>query len=608
MQLKAKYRFRESKDFFLSFSCSPTVSKPETLTLFKIPNSTKEAPWASRSTLESPSSERPERPSFSFSIRDRGASSPGSLTERSLKQKARTQVFPQSQDDTSSIVSSDSPVSHYPHPYANPDVIPVSASPKLPSGAEATRHQQRQSNESDPGYIRRASEPATVATPVASTFRKGSAGNLPMSHNKASYKPMLSKHEEAEITLLPPTLRREEFPPVGSPQLSHSSVPFPDSPMSNLMTLEEAQRVKKSSSESPIQTRVRTASTLVAGFGLQPGVDFEVRRNQPSSPLSPSDSSFTVRESKPSNARQRTISGSTKLSTATSSSPNDDVGSTKTLKHKKSGFMRLFGKDKDTSTHKVDPSSTESIPPVPKRVSPPSLSVVVTSPSVPFPENKIQIQQPSLPPSRQQAPPSPAPVLTSPVENNRLQSGHSPDFRPVLSAPPSQTTFEGLSLRPMSTVFSAKFSDMFSALDDSEGSLTPPVMPAASKSSGAGSPTTSDFSSRSNSSDYPITPASTGLSGVAVSIVGRQEDAIASLQAQLVNMRKNHQREIWELESRIKDLKLENQELRNAGMCETCGKSKREGRLKSATSALVSVVDRPRPKVSRDVRSVFGGN
>lgn len=500
----------------------------------------------------------------------------------------------------------------YTHPYANPDVIPASNSLKL-SSDPAPYHQQRQSGESDLGYVRRVSESVTARVPP--TFRKTSAGNLPSSQTKPASRSMRTKYDEKnnEIPLLPPMSRGGTTGlPSARTHSSHSPVPFPDSPMKNLMTLEEAKRIKSGTAGSPTQTRIRSGSTLIAGFGLPPGAnhDFEVKRNQS---LSPSDSSSTIRDTKIPNARQRTISSS-KLSIISSSPSNDDIVPTKTLKHKKSGFMKLFGKDKESlKSEPPSPSSktsvtpTEVIPPVPKRVPPPSLSVVVTSPSTSFPEIEAsnQQQQKSSPPT-QQVFPTVTSTSLSPVEND--PSPWNAESRTILSAPPSQSRFEGLSLRPMSTAFSAKFSELFSALDDSV-SLLPPVMPAASKSSGGGSPTTSDFSSRSNSSDYPITPSSTALPGAGVNIVGRHEDSVASLQAQLINLQKNHQREIWELESQIRDLRQVNEELRNTGNCESCGKSKREGRLKSNGSAnQTSVVDRPRPKVSRDTRSVFGGN
>ncbi|GJJ08742.1 hypothetical protein Clacol_002961 [Clathrus columnatus] len=577
-----------------------------------------EAPWNSRSTLESSSS---ERPSFSFSFRDKIPSSNLPI-EFSSKQRDRIQHSPLSQDDVTSVFRSDSPVSlgPYTHPYANPDVTPIISESSMPSRKDINptgiHQQQRQSNESDPGYVRRASESAAVTTTHAASslaFRKGSAGNLPTSHPRSSSKPALPSHDENDMTRSLTT----GLSPARSPHSPQSLVPFPDSPMNNLLTLEEAQRIKKSSTPgSPIQTRFTSGSTLVAGVGLSPGVksDFEVKRNQP---LSPSDTSSTIRETKTSNARQRTISTS-KLSILNSSPSQDDVGSSnKSLKHKRSGFMKLFGKDKDVSKEPPSPNYkttipfTEPIPPVPKRVSPPSLSVVVTSPSVFLPEiEKITLsQQKSPPPSEHDFPASPS-VSSKPLETDRLQDIQPSESRPIFSAPPSQTTFEGLSLRPVSTVFSAKFSELFSTLDQSEP-LVPPVMPAASNSSGGGgSPTRSDFSSRSNSSDYPLTPSSTTIPGTTVSIAGRhgQEDTIVSLQAQLANMQKNHQRQIWELEGQIKDLKQENETFRNSGTCESCGRSKREGRLKSDATGPGSIVDRPRPKVGKDARSVFGGN
>ncbi|KAF9651898.1 hypothetical protein BDM02DRAFT_3126741 [Thelephora ganbajun] len=302
--------------------------------------------------------------------------------------------------------------------------------------------------------------------------------------------------------------------------------------------------------------------------------------------------------------------------------PDGAVGQrVKPLKHKKSGFMRIFIKDKAPTTSPPDIpnfSAEEShpIPPVPRtprlpthRVpvppidptvnpifnssadSPTSLESTVgahssqsrSSPKRIIPPLYINTSDPGINrPFAQthQASNSlgsnplqpPKPNFASPADN-----GEKPQ-----SAPPGKTDFVALSLRPVSTVFSSHFAGHLlgaenktfpePALDADSGT------PTTATGSGGISPLSPDFAS--------IRDVRGGISRPTTITSGKsssddsQPDVIRALQGQIFDAKEDWQRHVWGLESQIRDLKAEIEEMRqakNSGRyCEVCGRGRKK--------------------------------
>ncbi|KAH9969025.1 hypothetical protein BC827DRAFT_304853 [Russula dissimulans] len=301
----------------------------------------------------------------------------------------------------------------------------------------------------------------------------------------------------------------------------------------------------------------------------------------------------------------------------------------RTLKQKKSGFMRLFnGKDKDKPT---TPSSTPvpSVPPpsilrTPKpssaRVPVPSLSPSLISQSPLqldgivkgddgesdsaeelWDQGGIKRYIPALSICTQDSPPSGRPNGTQSarptVEGARLASGVNLDLRlSPASAPPSTTTFSGLSLRPMSTLFSAHFADHIVSVD------SPPT--AQTDSSDA---TTTTSSGRST-----LNSASTQRSSDEKRLAAEDDPyaIIQQLQEQMKGTRKAWQHQIWELEGQVRDLRAEIDDLRlkelRGERCLLCGRSDEQDQgvaeTPSFTGPRPGVVDRPRARTGVGTR------
>lgn len=184
------------------------------------------------------------------------------------------------------------------------------------------------------------------------------------------------------------------------------------------------------------------------------------------------------------------------------------------------------------------------------------------------------------------------------------------------SAPPTSADFLGLRLRPVSTMFSTDFGGHLvhrTSSDQSRPSLD----------IDSGTPTTSSG----------ISPLSPGFSvdinsrpGYEKSIVGiasHQDDqsaVIQALQEQIMVARRAWQRQIWELEGQVRDLKAEVEEFRSAEdateYCTACGRGSM-GRpqselevgvedLKKAGVQVGGIVNRPRARTGVGSRFASG--
>ncbi|KAI0673447.1 hypothetical protein C8Q78DRAFT_968742 [Trametes maxima] len=145
------------------------------------------------------------------------------------------------------------------------------------------------------------------------------------------------------------------------------------------------------------------------------------------------------------------------------------------------------------------------------------------------------------------------------------------------SAPPSKTDFVGLSIRPMSTLFSRELKEQLSVADDSSLRTRP------SLEVDTGTPTTATTAISPLSPDFPSSAKSLGYgrssdekSGPVIADDRDQSSVIQALQEQILTARRAWQRQIWELEGQVRDLKAEVEELRaaegNTEYCAACGR------------------------------------
>ncbi|KZS95945.1 hypothetical protein SISNIDRAFT_483360 [Sistotremastrum niveocremeum HHB9708] len=307
----------------------------------------------------------------------------------------------------------------------------------------------------------------------------------------------------------------------------------------------------------------------------------------------------------------------------------------KTIKHKKSGLMRLFNggnhkekKEKEPDfTHVPLPRSTDpslltatrgTRPPVPSpRVS--SFADVVSSssseaqlppipitPSRPRPNRRpppslaVSVN-PSSPPTKT-TPLPPVPVSPHPPRSRTQSSPRlaSHNSTPPISAPPSTTSFNTLSLRPVSTLFS-NMGHYLSDVSPSDSGVTSSISSSTTASS---TPMTSPL---------PVTPVTKGdASSMATTLLASSsasshedpEAVIVALQDQIVKSRKAWQLQTWEYESQIKELKAELEILRAGERCNTCGRGGKA--TKKVVAAAGSVVNRPRRAPGGGTRTLFG--
>ncbi|KAG0696041.1 hypothetical protein DFH29DRAFT_813547 [Suillus ampliporus] len=306
-----------------------------------------------------------------------------------------------------------------------------------------------------------------------------------------------------------------------------------------------------------------------------------------------------------------------------------------TLKHKKSGFMRLFngrerekGRDKERSPpppvpslHGVyleypyggDDESRSSLPLIPPRL--PSLGSDAGSSTAL--NNKEYIpdadQEPSTnlsSPSLKRTPPSlyisTGTSSRSPVCASDRHLAHRP-IDPVHSPASGQKTpqrdllgkidFQALKLRPMSTTFSSQFSDIVAISEvehTSEFELDTPTSTISSVT--ALSPFTSGSSRPSDDKPSPV----------------EQSLVIKALQEQMISAKKAWQRQIWELQGQVRDLQAEIEDLHAADevkeYCEHCGRGgpQRECETRHAGMKKTGVVNRPRGRMGDTARFASG--
>lgn len=305
----------------------------------------------------------------------------------------------------------------------------------------------------------------------------------------------------------------------------------------------------------------------------------------------------------------------------------------KALKHKKSGFMRLFnGREKEREPPPV-PSLSDGYAAYNAQQQPTNKSSKITTHRIPVPPVSQSLENsPSdflsnssrgglasspkrTPPplsinTSSQPPTSRASTAGAPSES-AFQSRTAPTSLAVdrqwnfsetspQSAPPNVSEFPALKLRPVSTMFSAQFGDHI-VTNDSQPSLEPDLGDSTSPGS-ASSPITPGLfvrlEGRTSNDKAPLTAISEDQSSV-----------IQTLQDQIVSAKQAWQRHIWELEGQVRDLKTEVEDLRAAGngkdYCEVCGRGKQTRSTEADNGTEMQragVVNRPRARTGTSTR------
>jgi len=302
----------------------------------------------------------------------------------------------------------------------------------------------------------------------------------------------------------------------------------------------------------------------------------------------------------------------------------------KSLRHKKSGFMRLFNGSKVQERDEHD--SPPPVPSLPDIAQPSFLNqrtpkssvhripVPTLSPSlleVPITQNgdstitennswKSDLLGPRRTPptlSINTVPQASASrSSTSAVAERPGQAIRSASGKPWLveqqpqSAPANVSEFPALRLRPVSTLFSAHFGDHIVATDSRSSAETTDLdTPRSPSPIGLVSPTTPGSFTRTSNDQMAI------MSG------SGDQSIVKGLQEQLqsaITVKKAWQRQIWELEGQVRELKAELEESKSKysdGYCSSCGRGKRQ---EAPISAPIggSVVNRPRARTGTSSR------
>lgn len=524
------------------------------------------------------------------------------------------------------------------HPYANPAHVPV-INPQSATAAHITRRDQSQDDDAGSMMTRNdtissftASEETVMfshsssiaSASLSSSMDSSTPATSDLSLISASSHPELSRFNDVEKARKDKINRREtKLGPISGPAFIGANNFSPNKPY-NLISLGEAQARAKERNRSattgtphPIfdaENERTTPRPRASSVATQPlpiitiGIDDAQRDDQLAS---------------------ATNSGSSKQPSPVGPPPG------RTVRPKRSGFMKLFnGREKERhqdvpplpittqgvvmpqtpetpvyteqTTPRVAKMSTHRVPVPPLPTSPKHSTVAQSEPRSrkPAPALTIKVSTPPTPfthgldpqPRRSDSPKS-------------SSKAHTPLQIPV-SAPAGTTQFPSLKLRPVSGFFSSGFADHLLAAGDDQ--MQSPTSPRAD--------TFSLLSPSTVSSNEPIpSPVNTGgfftdhPSGVMAASSEDPAAVISALKEQIRTHRKVWQRQIWELEGQVRDLKAEIEDMRGGGggeMCEMCGRGgllsgdapERKGSNGSG------VIHRPRAKTGHGARFASGND
>lgn len=521
------------------------------------------------------------------------------------------------------------------HPYANPDlVVAYTQSPEttIPShhpfladmsGSDSNSTVTDSTSTKSAAFSVISNETSTTSL----TSRDLSHGHLRVNGKEIS-SPVSVLHQ-GDVSYVDRDSRFLSLhpPPVGFDG-SHRSNPRP--PTVTLITLQEAQARERfrsntvhttvarsklpfpNSADIPETTKDQTEEMDTAAILARTRArSTSIGSRHKTIPLPPSQSQITE----------------TREESAVSASMSAAPG--RSLKHKKSGFMRLFsGRNSEGEKERSPPPP---IPPVDvyaeqgvqihgktsrttlRKAPKPSFSPPLSSGASLASTNSVSSGGDGLdgkgPSPRRRQPP-----LLSIVTKTSDHSipGQSPptglNFTPPpfsltvpQSAPPGNTDFPGLKLRPVSTSFSSHFAGIVAGVvEELQHDVHTPSSAASSCTALS-----------------PFTPVSTrrsdDASTAAVETPGEAHLTIKGLQDQFMSAKKAWQQQIWELRGQIRDLTSELDDLRAVDhqvYCEVCGRGEPQRRHASPSDEQqpkkVSIVNRPRARTGDTSRFASG--
>jgi hypothetical protein len=568
------------------------------------------------------------------------------------------------------------------HPYANPDnAIPysreqVSTSPLRTASTLAIHIPSSESMATVKDSLTMSSSTKNK-TPSTWTLDTGASFSPQGGHRTPSRTPsrmpsrismFQGKEISSPIAVVNPTFRDNDTnsstkdrcrdPIAGLPGLGDP----PSSPAFSLISLEEAraQRLRSATVQSAMSSRAEITPVSFPEPGKDtagtPGSD----HSHPSiSSTRPRGRSISAGAKGTKSALQHIVGGHSPPQperrdsepSATQQPQMHDGGvPIRQLKHKKSGFMRLFNgkeqKDREKERDRSPPppvpalSETYTASRLPKatsqRVPVPTLPPMPLDPSPELHSNSgrhssgldssilttsniSSVSKRALPPLtiNNSSRVSPAPALelsasssqlnrTTPTSRLGAQTTGSHALGPQ-SAPAHTGDFPTLSLRPVSALFSAHFAEH----------IVRTGSPSSPEGDGDGSNSIS-----TGFSPGPLTPGSSLRSiheKPDISINSEDQSVtIRALQDQMVSSKKAWQQQIWELEEQVRDLKAEVEDLQaenGKSYCDVCGRGAR-GRTVSGSNhqqrdgsnerKKVGMINRPRPSTGAIGTSRFG--
>lgn len=522
------------------------------------------------------------------------------------------------------------------------------------------------STESEGGYTHPYANPALLSTyhrgSIIDPFGKDNLQVMndrrPLSRNdslttlSASEETVILSQSSSSITTSTMSISESDTPPTSSFSLVSSNSQFPDD-----VSLRKLQplKVRKDAKLGPISTPTMIESTEFSTrptytlISLEQAQAREKERSRsvtmPETVLFPrdiaegdhiaKDPSWRTRASSTTSRPKQSLTINTTtdnrmLLDGTLYSPTSGTGSKqssplppgKTLRPKRSGFMKLFnGRDKDRETQPppVPPisgvllqqsSDTTTVPITPKPLK--SQSHRVPVPSIDTDDAPISPKRMDMGNTKKGGPSlsikvssPPASYISQEPVSRRSDSPKSSSLMPVspkmpTSAPAGTTHFAALKLRPVSSFFSNTFSDHLLSEDI-------PGSPRADTSSLI-SPTTA-ASSELIPSPVNMTFNIGGPSSISqfdqFADIEKEDpiNMIPALKEQIRSTRKAWQRQIWDLEAQVRDLKIELEDLKAGEKCEVCGRGIPQPEKKMTVAG---VLHRPRAKTGSGGRFASG--
>lgn len=505
-----------------------------------------------------------------------------------------------SRDNGSMFGESSMPSS--PHPYANPDLV-----------AYTTESDELSLSSQAPVDLVGSDSITLTESSLASSVSKcDTVSNLTQTISAASFAPRkssLSTRHGVQISTplaaMGHTLQGDKgqrcnaLPPsLPGVQKLPGWMEKANTPGFSLISLEEAraQRAKSTTQQASAEA---LPSASLNGNPSYPDPENAVQNDQ-------SSQYSTVIQ----RTRARSISASTRAKNALHSAvsqASSPLAPGKPLKHKKSGFMRLLVGSR--TSEREERGQPPPVPVLPDTYEPQSYPQRSHSKlhRVPVPElsahdvanaEDISVRLAKSAFSRKHTPP-PLSISSTSIKNTAQAVGTaietSPRAQSVMmdssesswtdksphSAPAHVLGFPALKLRPVSTLFSAQFSEHLPELDSDTPRTSSPTTPLSF------GPSIHDLTR--------AVPAPTSLED--------RSDEIRALQEHISSSKLTWQRQIWELEGQVRDLKLEVEDLKAAAKedyCGACGRGKPcNGNSAPDLSAdtqqsKTSVVNRPR--------------